>query len=310
VGPNYLAVTEEIARQKEHRQDLKQKLNAQAKRLAHRASEHRQEASRSHQKRSKRKLAPKDHDAKAKINLARYSGKDGQSGRLLKQTHSRVERIREQADKIACKKDFSDRIWVESGASKRDYFLNLPAGCMKSGGFWELSHPNLLITPGSRIGIIGPNGSGKSTLLKALLPQLAVPPAGLLYLPQELDAEQEAAIWQEFLAQDPESKGKILSMIGRLGSDPKGLLRSARPSPGEIRKLVLAKAFLGKTNLIVLDEPTNHLDLPSVQATEIAYQESPAALLLVSHDQAFLAALTDRIWEIKPEAGENRLVVS
>ncbi len=92
-----------------------------------------------------------------------------------------------------------------------------------------------------------------------------------------------------------------------MGSDPEKLLDSSVPSPGETRKLLLARGLLGDPWLIVMDEPTNHMDLPSVECLEKALAEYPGAVLLVSHDRAFLDALTDINWSIG--SGELRLMV-
>ena len=51
--------------------------------------------------------------------------------------------------------------------------------------------------------------------------------------------------------------------------------------------------------LIIMDEPTNHLDLHSIEALEQALANFPGALLLVSHDEAFMSATTDEVIEIK-----------
>jgi ATPase subunit of ABC transporter with duplicated ATPase domains len=50
--------------------------------------------------------------------------------------------------------------------------------------------------------------------------------------------------------------------------------------------------------IIIMDEPLNHLDLGSIRLLEETLAEVSCALLLVSHDEAFLAALTNREWAI------------
>jgi ATPase subunit of ABC transporter with duplicated ATPase domains len=137
-----------------------------------------------------------------------------------------------------------------------------------------------------------PLGGGR--VLAALSPSLP-----LLYIPQEISiAESQAA--QKALGQETEARrGEILARFSRLGSEPALLLRSALPSPGEIRKLLIARGVLGRPSLIILDEPVNHLDLSSIRILEETLREIPCALLLVSHDEAFLAALTSTEWEIR-----------
>ncbi len=70
------------------------------------------------------------------------------------------------------------------------------------------------------------------------------------------------------------------------------------PSPGELRKLLLALGLANEPWLIVMDEPTNHLDLPSIECLEDALAECPCGQLLVSHDERFLGRLTNRTWRI------------
>ena len=62
---------------------------------------------------------------------------------------------------------------------------------------------------------------------------------------------------------------------------------------------MLAAGMLDHPVLIIMDEPTNHLDLHSTEALERALAAYPGALLLVSHDRAFLTACTARTWEVR-----------
>jgi ATPase subunit of ABC transporter with duplicated ATPase domains len=101
--------------------------------------------------------------------------------------------------------------------------------------------------------------------------------------------------------------GKLMTIVSALGSDPKRMLDSEQPSPGEIRKLLLAMGILREPWLIVMDEPTNHLDLPSIEALEQALAECPCGLLLVSHDQDFLDSLATTEWHLSGGASHSEL---
>ena len=90
----------------------------------------------------------------------------------------------------------------------------------------------------------------------------------------------------------------MMTIVSRLGSRPTRLLESKQPSPGEIRKLMLATGISNKPHLIIMDEPTNHLDLPSIECLESALLDCPCGLLLVSHDNRFLTRLTKINWHI------------
>jgi ATPase subunit of ABC transporter with duplicated ATPase domains len=126
-----------------------------------------------------------------------------------------------------------------------------------------------------------------------------------LFLPQELGRSDGARVKAEILAEEEALKGQILARLSRLGSDPTAVMQSPCPSPGETRKLLLARGILCQPSLIILDEPTNHLDLGSIRLLKEALQEFPGALLVVSHDRAFLRGLVREEWRIEPRAKDN-----
>ena len=261
-----------------------------------------QEAARSDKRRSKRGLG-KDNSERHKRNLARMSGKDGQSGRLLRQMDGRLEQAREKADGIHLKKTYDLGIWLGEGRSRRDVLLRVSAGALDLGGGRKLYHPDLVMRPDDRIALSGPNGGGKSTLLRSLLQKLNVETERLVYLPQEIDAEQAREILNEARALPREELGRMMTAVSRLGSRPHRLLESADPSPGEIRKILLALGIARVPHLIAMDEPTNHLDLPSIECLEQALDACPCGLLLVSHDERFLSHLTAIRWRVNAQAG-------
>lgn len=92
-----------------------------------------------------------------------------------------------------------------------------------------------------------------------------------------------------------EKLGRMMTVVSRLGSRPHRLLDSVEPSPGEIRKILLATGIANMPYLIVMDKPTNHLDLPSIECLQHALTDYPCGLLLVSHDQLFLDALAQNM---------------
>ncbi|EDQ88118.1 uncharacterized protein MONBRDRAFT_9420 [Monosiga brevicollis MX1] len=72
-------------------------------------------------------------------------------------------------------------------------------------------------------------------------------------------------------------------------------------SPGSAVRAYLGLALLRPgVRLLLLDEPTNHLDLPSVMWLQAAIQASGKAVLMVSHDTAFLDAVANQVWAIDP----------
>ena len=84
-----------------------------------------------------------------------------------------------------------------------------------------------------------------------------------------------------------------------LGFERSDFDRPTREFSGGWRmRIELAKILLRKPDVLLLDEPTNHLDIESIQWLEQFIMNSPAALLLVSHDRAFINNVTNRTLEI------------
>jgi len=268
------------------------------KRIKREAGRRRDLANQYDRKRSKRGIAKHDHDAKAKIDAARISGKDIVGGKLLRQLDGRLAQAEQDLESIQVKKDYTLGIWLPGSVSKRDLLLKYPSGTLELGEQKALKYPQLLIRPTDRIAITGPNGAGKSTLLRHVLPHVNVPEAHVTYVPQEIDLRRSQEILTQVRELPNERLGHVMTIISRLGSRPHRLLESVAPSPGETRKLLLALGMTRLPHIIVMDEPTNHMDLPSIECLETALADCPCALLLVSHDQRFLEKLTRIRWHL------------
>ena len=72
-------------------------------------------------------------------------------------------------------------------------------------------------------------------------------------------------------------------------------------SGGEKARLVMAKMLFDPPNFLVLDEPTNHLDMATKEMLITALTSYEGAMLFVSHDRHFLAALSNRVLELTPD---------
>ncbi|MBP8303157.1 MAG: ABC-F family ATP-binding cassette domain-containing protein [Phycisphaerae bacterium] len=284
----------------------RQERQAERNRLKHRlAGLEREISARSHaaaradRQRSKRGLNPKDHDAKGRIDLARVSGKDGQAGRQLRQLAGRHRHLQNALAGAFVPKQPRLLLRLPSQPCPGDRVLSLPQGSLALGPGLSLAYPDLLIQPKDRIGLTGPNGTGKTRLIERIVGQLAIPPDRCVYVPQEISEEQGIRICRQVRALPKEHLGVFMTVISTLGSDPQRLLETDSPSPGELRKLLLASGVVSWPYLIVMDEPTNHLDLPSIQALETALASCECAMVLVSHDPVFLKALVRTHWAIQ-----------
>jgi macrolide transport system ATP-binding/permease protein len=298
---------------------LRDQAKSNLKRLQAEESKRREITAKEHKTRSKHGLAPKDFDSRGRINLARVT--DSKSGAPLRQLQGRIDQSESRLDGIHVKKETRLSLWLPESKSRMDALLRLSAGQIPLTGCpgsnsdqthdcsdlspalasaRTLSFPDLTLKPDSRTAVTGPNGSGKSTLIRHILTELLIPRDKTLYIPQEIPAQHAQSLLKTIHTLPHEKLTRLLNVISQLGSDPKRILQTQNPSPGETRKLLLALGVAQAANLIIMDEPTNHLDLPSIQCLESALAESPCALVLVSHDQHFLQRTTYTTWHIQP----------
>lgn len=274
--------------------------NAQKARVQKLQNEYTQRSNRAAQtasRRSTKDLDKHDRDGRARIKLAIYTGQDGKTGALAS---SMDARLRKEQDKLAAlyiAKEYQSTLWLDSKPSSRKTLLHLPAHTIVTPQGEERAIPVISIENTTHLGIQGPNGIGKTTLIEYIVSHLTQTqdraPLRLLYLPQELSWSKRKALLDDIRALSKQEKGKLLSIVAQLNSDPKRILDGEATSPGEAQKLFLARGIMETPELIIMDEPTNHLDLHSTEALEKALAHYPGALILVSHDEAFMHATTN-----------------
>jgi ATPase subunit of ABC transporter with duplicated ATPase domains len=161
--------------------------------------------------------------------------------------------------------------------------------------------------------VLGINGAGKSTLLK-LVAGATEPDEGsvtlggsvkLGYFAQHamdlLDGER--TVFQTLEDSFPQAgQGSLRALAGCFGFSGDDVEKRCRVlSGGEKARLVMALMLFDPPNFLVLDEPTNHLDIATKEMLIAALSDYEGAMLFVSHDRHFLAALSNRVLELTPE---------
>ena len=97
-------------------------------------------------------------------------------------------------------------------------------------------------------------------------------------------------------------QGSLRALAGAFGFSGDDIEKRCRVlSGGEKARLVMALMLYDPPNFLVLDEPTNHLDMATKEMLIDALSRYEGAMLLVSHDRHFLAALSNRVLELTPE---------
>ena len=215
--------------------------------------------------------------------------------------------------------------------------LNLNAITVRLGGRIILDRAAAALPPRSRVGLIGRNGAGKSTLMKVMIGQLD-PDEGscdmprdtrLGYIAQEapsgtatpfetvLEADKERAALMEEAehTQDPDRLGHIYERLTTIDAytAPARAARilvglgfdeemQGRPldsySGGWKMRVALARILLMRPDGMLLDEPSNHLDLESLIWLEAFLKTYDGALLMTSHDRAFMNRIIGKVVEI------------
>ncbi|MFW5689410.1 MAG: ATP-binding cassette domain-containing protein [Spirochaetota bacterium] len=286
---------DQAARERLEQERVFDRAQREQKKIEAEATRRREEAAIQNRKRSKRGLGWKDSDAREKIDRARISGADGQAGRLLNQLDGRRAQAGERL--AGLERPVRERVGVSVHGirSRSDQLLKREAGALHLPDGRAVQLPELVVRPDDRIALQGANGAGKTTLLRALLEERD----DVLWIPQEITAGGAMRLVEEARALEKGKLGRVISTVSRLASSPERLLETGLPSPGETRKLMLALGLERRPPLVVMDEPTNHLDLVSMRCLEEALASFEGALLLVSHDDAFVDALARTLWVIE-----------
>ena len=177
--------------------------------------------------------------------------------------------------------------------------LQLSGISLTYGGNPVFDDLDLVVQPGDRVALVGRNGSGKSTLLKVMAglvetdrgTRVVSPGVSVGYMEQDPDLSGFVTLGDYAASNLPEGEEyKIYVVAEGLKFSPETLVVNA--SGGEKRRAALAKLMAEAPELMLLDEPTNHLDIQAIQWLEDELRDTRTAYVLISHDRAFLRALT------------------
>jgi len=240
---------------------------------------------------SKKNVGKHNGSLKEKINGAILTGKDKNDGQMLQRTLTKQRHLSENMSTLS--KEYATGIKFEGKIAKHNFPIAVEKSCITLFEQTQLCFERLSVDVGEKVGISGENGVGKSTFIRYFMKVIDYE-YDYLYIAQEITDKQAQQLFEEVSVLDSEAKGELFTLIQRLGSDAKALLNSTVPSPGEMRKLLIAQGLLKCPSLIILDEPTNHMDLESIQLLETSLQEYEGALLFITHDKSFLENLSTK----------------
>ena len=155
---------------------------------------------------------------------------------------------------------------------------------------------DLALEPRIRACLVGRNGAGKSTLIRVLTGEIEVdggerfitPGAQVIRVSQEPDVTGLTLL--DYAASGGAPAHDAAAELQAFGLDPHRTTQGL--SGGEARRAALARAFASDPDVLLLDEPTNHLDILSIETLQQRIGQCRAAVLVVSHDRAFLERVT------------------
>ena len=157
---------------------------------------------------------------------------------------------------------------------------------------------------GSKIVLTGQNGVGKTVFLEQVkdrkLHGFYNPQLKIGYFNQNIVTSQtDKTLFDSLFATSIFDDSSTMQVLGDLHLRQYGDHKISDLSGGQLVCFNLAKIITGQYNLLLLDEPTNFLDIASINALAEFVRVYPFAMILVSHDQAFIKQLKVERWQIK-----------
>ena len=165
---------------------------------------------------------------------------------------------------------------------------------------------DLYLTKGARYCLVGRNGSGKSTLLKVVAglqeadkAETFIQPGTVVsYMAQEDDLSGFDSLRDVILSGLNKEQRQTNEYKADILIEKFNIAANAAPSTasgGERKKAALARALINEPDILLLDEPTNHMDITAIEQLEETLSDFTGALVVISHDKAFLKRVSDNI---------------
>jgi zinc transport system ATP-binding protein len=190
-----------------------------------------------------------------------------------------------------------------------DSLIDVENLSLRYGASTVLRDVSLSIAPGEIVTVVGPNGSGKTSLLRALI-GAARPSSGRIrraqglrvgYVPQKLHIDPTLPITVERFLSLPERAPRqaCADALERAGVPGLGNRQMSALSGGQFQRVLLARALIGRPNLLLLDEATQGLDQPGsaafYQRIEEVRRDTICAVLMISHELHVVMSASDRV---------------
>lgn len=201
-------------------------------------------------------------------------------------------------------------IGFDSSGRKTKELIAGKAISKRFGNRTLFSNLEILLTTGTKLGLVGRNGSGKTTLLKLLVGELQ-PDQGnikraeqlqIVWFDQNREQLDETKTLKQALAADGDTvnyRGRnlhVTTWAKKFLFRPEQLpLSISYLSGGEKARILIANLMLKPADVLILDEPTNDLDIGSLEVLEDSLEDFPGAVILVTHDRMMLDTVSSQI---------------
>lgn len=235
-------------------------------------------------------------------------------GARTTKSRSRIQKTYELMDELSAtsRRNTTTTVDLEFVASERETRKLLTTkNLTKSIGDKSLFRGvDLILSPGSRLGVVGRNGTGKTTFLKVLagmVPQDSgtikyADGLKLVYFDQHREHLPPNVTLRQALAPNGDQVNYRGQMIHVNGWAKKFLFSPDRLelpikylSGGERARILIARLMLEPADILFLDEPTNDLDIPTLEVIEESLLQFAGAVVLISHDRCMMDRLCTQI---------------